>query len=89
MGTINGAWAMNLGEKLGAIERGRWADLFVVNGNPLKDIRNTRHVRMVMKGGVVYDPEALLGSARGRMGPVRAEDSGWWKGNSRFTKAGQ
>ena len=78
-----------MGDKLGAIERGRWADFFVVRRNPLKDIRNTRHVRIVMKGGVVYDPEALLTSARGRMGPVRPEDSAWWKGNSRFTKARQ
>jgi len=60
MGTINGARALNLGDKLGAIERGRWADLFVVSGNPPKDIRNTRHVRIVMKGVVLYDPEALL-----------------------------
>ena len=32
IGTINGARAFNMGTKLGAIERGRWADLFVVRG---------------------------------------------------------
>jgi hypothetical protein len=76
-----------MGTKLGAIERGRWADLFVVRGNPLDDIRNTRNVRMVMKAGEIYDPAVLLASARGRMGPVRAEDAAWWKGNLRFAKA--
>ncbi len=86
MGTINSARAFNVGTKLGAIERGRWADLFVVRGNPLEDIRHTRDVRMVMKAGVVYDPAALLASAKGKMGPDRAEDAAWWKGNSRFAK---
>src|SRR5262245_42244573 len=84
MGTINSARALNMGSKLGTIERGRWADLFVVRGNPLLDIKNTRNVQMVMKGGVVYDPKVLLDSAKGKMGPAKPEDAAWWKGNSRF-----
>ena len=86
IGTINGARAFNLGTKLGAIERGRWADLFVVRGNPLDDIRHTRDVRLVMKAGEVYDPSSLLALSRNKIGPLRAEDAAWWKGNSRFTK---
>src|ERR1700722_12493185 len=86
IGTINSARAFNLGTKLGAIERGRWADLFVVRGNPLEDIRHTRDVRVVMKSGEIYDPAVLLASARGKLGPARAEDANWWKGNSRFAK---
>lgn len=86
IGTINGARAFNMGTKLGAIERGRWADLFVAQGNPLDDIRNTRKVRMVMKAGEIYDPADLLSSAKGKMGPVSAEDAAWWKGNLRFAK---
>jgi imidazolonepropionase-like amidohydrolase len=84
IGTINSARAFNLGTKLGAIERGRWADLFVVRGNPLDDIRHTRNVRLVMKAGEVYDPAMMLGKVKGKMGPARAEDAAWWKGNSRF-----
>jgi imidazolonepropionase-like amidohydrolase len=87
IGTINSARAFNVGTKLGAIDRGRWADLFVVHGNPLDDICNTRNVRMVMKAGETYDPAALLASAKGKMGPMRAEDAAWWKGNVRFAKA--
>ena len=86
IGTINSAHAFNVGNKLGAIERGRWADLFVVRGNPLQDIRNTRNVRMVMKAGEIYDPAVLLASAKGKMGPASAEDAAWWKGNVRFAK---
>jgi len=86
IGTINSARAFNVGTKLGAIERGRWADLFVVRGNPLDDIRHTRNVRLVMKAGQVYDPASLLASAKGKLGPSRSEDAAWWKGRSRFSK---
>jgi imidazolonepropionase-like amidohydrolase len=47
----------------------KFADLFIVRGNPLRDIRNTRHVQTVVKAGVVYDPAELLKSAEGKIGP--------------------
>jgi imidazolonepropionase-like amidohydrolase len=87
IGTINGARAFNMGTKLGAIERGRWADLFIVRGNPLADIRNTRKVRLVMKAGELHEAAALLADAKGKLGPASAEDAAWWKGNVRFAKA--
>jgi imidazolonepropionase-like amidohydrolase len=68
--TINGARALGVGTQLGTIEPGKFADLFVVKGNPLKDIRNTRYVQMVMKSGFVYDPKALLAMAKGKIGPT-------------------
>ena len=86
MGTINGARALNMRSKLGTIERGRWADLFVVRGNPLEDIKNTRHVQLVMKAGTLYDPNALLAAAKGKLGPQGITDAAWWKGKSRFGK---
>ncbi len=36
---------------LGTIERGKWADLVVLNKNPLDDIRNTREIEFVMIAG--------------------------------------
>ena len=72
IGTINGARALNAGDKLGSIEAGKFADLFVIRGNPLRDIRNTRNVRTVMKAGVVYDPAELLKSVEGKSGPPSA-----------------
>ena len=75
-----------MGTKLGAIERGRWADLFIVRGNPLVDIRNTRKVQLVMKAGEIHEPAALLSAAKGKMGPASEEEAGWWKGNVRFAK---
>jgi len=82
--TINGARALRMGDELGSIETGKLADLFVVSGNPLEDIRTTRNVRRVMVRGTLYDAAALLDSARGRMGPATAADDDWWKGNLRF-----
>jgi imidazolonepropionase-like amidohydrolase len=84
IGTINSARAFNMGTKLGAIERGRLADMFVIRGNPLDNIKNTRNVDIVVKGGAVYDPKALLQSAKGKLGPDGPEDSDWWRGDVRF-----
>ena len=69
--TINGARALGAGDLLGSVEPGKLADLVVVRGNPLQDIRNTRNVRHVMKSGALYDPAALLQSVVGKIGPVR------------------
>jgi imidazolonepropionase-like amidohydrolase len=69
MATINGARALNVDSKLGTIETGKFADLFVVRGDPLQDIRNTRKVRFVMKGGQLFDAAELLASVKGKLGP--------------------
>lgn len=69
MATINGANALGVGSLLGTVEPGKFADMFVIKGNPLTDITNTRHVQLVMKGGFVYDPHELLAKAIGKIGP--------------------
>ena len=68
IGTINGAHSLGAGDLLGSIERGKLADLFIIRGNPLTDIRNTRNVRLVIKGGAVYESAALLDQAGGKIG---------------------
>jgi imidazolonepropionase-like amidohydrolase len=86
IGTINGARALGLSDRLGTIENGKLADLFVVSGNPLADIRTTRRVRHVVKAGVHYDPAQLLASVKGRLGPLTAQDDDAWKGNLRYAE---
>ena len=77
--TINGANALGVGDKLGSVEVGKLADLYVANGNPLEDIKAARDIRLVIKAGVVYDPEALLQSAEGMIGPKGPDDHADWE----------
>ncbi|HWA29678.1 MAG TPA: amidohydrolase family protein [Rhizomicrobium sp.] len=39
---------------IGSVQKGRYADIVAVNGDPLADITQLEHVGFVMKGGVVY-----------------------------------
>ncbi|MDX1507477.1 MAG: amidohydrolase family protein, partial [Woeseiaceae bacterium] len=72
--TINGARAMGLGDRLGTIEVGKWADFFVVDGDPLADITQTRNISAVVRNGVAYDPEQLLESVVSKLGPAGPEN---------------
>jgi imidazolonepropionase-like amidohydrolase len=76
--TSNGARAIGRASYQGTIEPGKLADLVVVEGNPTADIRNTRNVRLVMKAGRVYDPEALLRSVEGTIGPAGPAEVERW-----------
>ena len=77
--TINGATALGVEDKLGSVEVGKRADLVVVNGNPVDDIKAARNILFVIKDGVVHDPEALLQSAEGKIGPVGPDDHANWE----------
>jgi hypothetical protein len=66
-----------LGE-LGSLEPGKFADLIVLDRDPLADIANVRSIREVMKGGRLYDAgtlDALWPQAKPRPRPwFRDED---------------
>ncbi|MEP7344901.1 MAG: amidohydrolase family protein, partial [Gemmatimonadaceae bacterium] len=52
--TTNAAALLGLGDRLGAVAPGYFADLIAVDGDPLHDIQSViRGVRWVMKGGTV------------------------------------
>ena len=44
---------------MGTLEVGKYADLLVFNEDPLSDIRNTRSLRLVMRGGQLFDADTL------------------------------
>jgi imidazolonepropionase-like amidohydrolase len=57
--TIVSARAMGLDRDTGTVEPGKRADLMLVNGNPLADIRDLRKVTRVVADGRLYDSEKL------------------------------
>jgi len=77
--TINGARALGVEDQLGSVEVSKRADLLVVRGNPLKDIKAARDIRIVVQDGVVHDPETLLRSAIDGIGPHGPDDHGDWE----------
>ena len=77
--TINGARALGVDEHLGSIETSKLADLIVVRGNPLDDIKVARDIKLVVKDGTVYDVVKLLQSAEGKIGPDGPNDHADWE----------
>jgi imidazolonepropionase-like amidohydrolase len=54
--TIENARFFRIEERLGSLEKGKVADLIVVDGDPLKDIKAMRNLRKVMLNGVWVYP---------------------------------
>lgn len=63
--TVNTAALLNVSADLGSVEVGKLADLVIVDGNPLVDIKDARKVRKVIKNGEVIDLETLLHAPAG------------------------
>jgi hypothetical protein len=42
-------------DEVGSLEPGKFADVLIVNADPLASIRNTRNIHMVLKGGEILD----------------------------------
>ncbi len=58
--TIKAAEAAGAKKDLGSVEPGKLADLVIINGDPLDDIKNTRNVEIVIKNGIRYNIDDLL-----------------------------
>ena len=58
--TVGGARVMGRAHELGTIQPGMLADLVVLAGDPLQDIRNLARVQLVVKNGRVFRPQTLV-----------------------------
>jgi hypothetical protein len=57
--TIDGADYLGFARQLGSLEPGKRADLVVLNGDPLDDIRASADTRYVMVNGRLFDVETM------------------------------
>lgn len=57
--TITPARVMKMDKVTGSIAEGKKADIIIVDGDPLKNIREIRNVTTVIQGEHVYDPGSL------------------------------
>src|SRR5262249_22902282 len=55
--TVNAAALLGWESRIGTIEKGKYADIIAVQGDPLKDIGELASVSFVMKGGRVIKNE--------------------------------
>jgi len=57
--TIGGAEMIGRELEVGSLETGKFADLVILNSNPLDDIHNSLDISHVMKNGRLYEDERL------------------------------
>ena len=66
--TLNGAKVLGVDKELGSVEKGKIADLVVIDGNPVANVADIRKVTTVFKDGVGYDSAKLIAATKGLVG---------------------
>ncbi len=57
--TLDAARLAGRGGELGSIVPGKLADMILVDGDPSRNIGDVRRLRLVIKDGALFDPDAL------------------------------
>ncbi len=63
-GTMINAEALGWQDQIGSIDKGKYADLVAVSGDPLADITELQRVKFVMKGGKVIKNDMAPGAPK-------------------------
>jgi imidazolonepropionase-like amidohydrolase len=66
--SLNGARILGIADRLGSVEKGKLADLVVLQGDLAAEPAAIRRVTTVFKDGVGYDSPRLLAAVKGRVG---------------------
>ncbi|MEX0359394.1 MAG: amidohydrolase family protein, partial [Allomuricauda sp.] len=62
LATIVSAKNVGMDDRLGSVEKGKMADLVLVDGNPVENISDIRRVELTIKDGKVFDAKKLYES---------------------------
>jgi hypothetical protein len=57
--TLDSAHYVGQDQRLGSIEKGKLADFFLIPGDPIKDLKAIKTIRMVVKDGTFYYPSEI------------------------------
>jgi imidazolonepropionase-like amidohydrolase len=74
--TVNPARYLEQSRDLGSVQSGKFADLVLLDANPLQDIHNTTRIRAVFANGRYYDRGALDQFLRDAEQPVQGSTKG-------------
>ena len=66
--TLNGAKYLERDKAIGSIEKGKFADLVLIDGDPEKDIRDIRKTETVFKRGIGFSSKKIFDSVKGHVG---------------------
>jgi hypothetical protein len=66
--SLNAAEYLERDKDIGTIEVGKKADLVLINGDPLTDIKAVRNTETVFRNGIGYDSKKLFDSVKGKVG---------------------
>ncbi|NER15484.1 amidohydrolase family protein [Leptobacterium flavescens] len=66
--TYNGALFLGRQKEIGTVEKGKKADLILINGDLQADIKNIRKMETVFKDGVGFDSAKMFESVKGQVG---------------------
>ena len=73
--TYNGAYYLGMEDELGSLEKGKLADLVVLDKNPLESIYNTEFTKYTMVNGRLYDTQTM-----NQVAPdIKERTKFWWE----------